>query len=513
MKESNGKIKVLAYIRYSSHAQDEGYSVPAQMTCIEEYAKAHNMEIEQYYIDMAKTGRNTNRPEYQRMKKDVESGKVKAKTILSRNIDRMHRKTRNQLIDVDWYDDYGIRFICITDYIDTAIKESRTLLTLKAAMAEEYSNTLSRTTRAGQLVAAQSCKHLGGTPPLGYKVNDEGTYEIDESTAPIIRDIFKLYLQNMGYNNIIKYLKNKGHKTANGNDFSKASLNAILRNQKYMGTYTFDRTAPMNSEGKRNSHKVKEKYTVIENGMPAIISAEDFAKVKAKMAENAGKHSQRASSNYYALNGKIKCADCGKAISGNVNHSKGKKYLQYRCTCGCKHRSISVKRLNDMIFYALQQCLFSHDNRDKIVKFMNNQLQLKANQRSVDLAAIKDKIDRLNNAQNNLIALLEAGRATDVIMTKIEKNAAELTALTAQLEASTKEISEVDNDTYNELIKRFVEYMGTNMTPQAIDLKNAAIDRIEIGSDKTTIHFNHGIGIDLETREYFDNEKNWEAAS
>lgn len=48
--------KIIGYIRYSSHAQDDGNSVAAQTTCIEQYATAHDMEIEKFYIDTAKSG-------------------------------------------------------------------------------------------------------------------------------------------------------------------------------------------------------------------------------------------------------------------------------------------------------------------------------------------------------------------------------------------------------------------------------------------------------------------------
>ena len=36
--------KEVAYIRYSSHNQDEGYSVAAQTTTIENYAASHDMD-------------------------------------------------------------------------------------------------------------------------------------------------------------------------------------------------------------------------------------------------------------------------------------------------------------------------------------------------------------------------------------------------------------------------------------------------------------------------------------
>lgn len=74
--------------------------------------------------------------------------------------------------------------------------------------------------------------------------------------------------------------------------------------------FCYDRTMPKDSDGKRNSHAVKEKYVEIPNGMPAIISEADFDKVQEKMKQNATKHTQRTGKRYYALNSKIFCPYC-----------------------------------------------------------------------------------------------------------------------------------------------------------------------------------------------------------
>ncbi|MCM1222249.1 MAG: recombinase family protein [Lachnospiraceae bacterium] len=206
--------KVLAYLRYSSHNQDDGNSIIAQKTTIENYVNSHNMEVENCYIDMAKTGRNTNRPQYQQMLEDIKNKNVSAKCIIVRAIDRLHRNAKNQLDDLEWFAEHGIRLISVTDGIDTETETSKLLTTIKAAVAEDFSETLSKNTRAALLECARQCRHLGGIAPLGYKVNTEGFYEIDELKSPIIRDIFSLYLQGMGYDYIINYLKNKGFKTA-----------------------------------------------------------------------------------------------------------------------------------------------------------------------------------------------------------------------------------------------------------------------------------------------------------
>ena len=123
-------FKILAYIRYSSHNQDEGNSVSLQIASIQAYADSHGMEIEAFYIDIAKTGRNTNRPQYQQMRDDIKNGKVEAKCIIVRAVDRLHRNAKNQLADLEWFADNGIRFISVTDGIDTETETSKLLTTM-----------------------------------------------------------------------------------------------------------------------------------------------------------------------------------------------------------------------------------------------------------------------------------------------------------------------------------------------------------------------------------------------
>lgn len=57
------------YARYSSDSQTE-QSIDGQIRVCEEYAKAHDILILDTYIDRAMTGKNDNRPEFQRMIKD-----------------------------------------------------------------------------------------------------------------------------------------------------------------------------------------------------------------------------------------------------------------------------------------------------------------------------------------------------------------------------------------------------------------------------------------------------------
>lgn len=508
MNTSKKTQLALVYIRYSSHAQDNGNSPAAQMTCAENYTEAHQMTIEQIYHDYAKTSRNTNREGYQQMKNDILSGKVQAKIVVVRALDRLHRNTGNQIEDLKRMEAHGIRLIAVNDSIDTASEDYSKFATIvKAAAAEETSDNISKNTRAALLESARQCRHLGGVPPIGYTVNEAGLYEIDPLTAPIVRDIYTLYSSGMGYSYIKKHLREKGYKTTGGNDFSDTAIHTILTNQKYKGTYTYDRTAAKDSDGHRNSHKIKPDPIEIPDGMPAIIEPALFDKVQEKLAQNRRRTASRTGKNYYALNGFTRCPKCGKPFSGNVNHSNEHKYLQYRRSCDCGIPSVRADQLAPFVFHAVKNCIFQPANQPKIIEAVNQKLSLRKLMQSGETNTIQNRINGLEKANANLMAYLEQGRATETILRSVEKNEQELQQLKQQLDALDNPISAVDDATYREIVQKFTNYMCTEKSPEAAALKEAVLRDIQIGKETITVNFQHGVSIDEETKAYFDDTR------
>jgi len=59
-------LRAVAYARFSSDMQ-RGESIDAQLRAIQKYAKENNFMVIGEYIDMAKSGKNDDRPEFQNM--------------------------------------------------------------------------------------------------------------------------------------------------------------------------------------------------------------------------------------------------------------------------------------------------------------------------------------------------------------------------------------------------------------------------------------------------------------
>lgn len=425
------------------------------------------------------------------------------KLLIVHKLDRMHRDTENQLHDFKKLEKLGVRFIATADGIDTADTSTNLIAIIKAAIAEQYSVNLSAETRKGLIEAAENGLHCGGKPPYGFMVNEEKYLEIDEATAPAVRQIFKMYLADMGYTAIIKWLKDNEYRTAKGNEFTKGAINTILHNEKYSGVYVYDKAASKDEDGRRNSHKYKENYIRIEGGCPAIVTPEEFAQVQEKLKNRSDAKCNYSTKHYYPLNGKVWNDDGTVRFSGSVNHSSGKKYYQYRCTKpGSK--SINADLLEEAVFFALREFLLSDDRSDKLIDKLNSYSENMHKQSGKECVKMKNKRVALENRLNNLLEQIESGKAPKAVMNRIKQLENEIKQLDRQIEQADTESHVFTHDDFCQIKKQFIPYMKEQNTLEAKELLNSTIDKVIAGQEIIDIKFRNGIEAQKNTMEFFE---------
>ena len=112
-------------------------------------------------------------------------------------------------------------------------------------------------------------KTAGAVPPYGLKTTEKIFY-INEAEAPAVKMIFERVQQGFNYSDIIKELTALGYRTRAGKVFSKSTIISMLRNEKYYGTYIYNR-----ANGKKKKNRVlidKFAPVVNDNAIPAIIT-------------------------------------------------------------------------------------------------------------------------------------------------------------------------------------------------------------------------------------------------
>jgi len=337
-------VRAVIYARFSSDNQRDE-SIDAQVRAIREYAKKNDIIIVGEYFDKAKSAMTDNRPEFLRM--IAEAKEDLFDVVLVHKLDRFARNRQDSIGYRMQLKRNNVSLISVLEYLDDS-PESIILESVLEAMAEYYSKNLAREVNKGMKENALKGLHTGGLPPLGYDV-DPATKKlvINEKESIAVKLIFDLFVQGLGYDRIINELNLRGYKTKTSKAFGHNSLHDIIRNQKYIGTYIFNRSAAKDVDGKRNSHSDKdvEEIIRIEHAVPQIISDEIFEQAQQKIIARQKTRPCNNVKEVYLLSGKIFCGECGFTMGGNKKLSGRSKstHITYRCL-GRKNKHICTNK-------------------------------------------------------------------------------------------------------------------------------------------------------------------------
>ena len=208
--QTNQKITAL-YCRLSLEdgRESESMSISNQKLMLRDYAEKNGMFQYEYYVDDGYTGRNFNRPSFQRMIADIEAGKVGC--VITKDLSRLGRNyiEAGSYIEI-FFPKHNVRYIAVTDGVDSLTRQEMDITPFKNILNDMYSRDISKKVLAGRMTRSRQGKFCGGQPPLGLMrdPDDNGHLIIDPETAPVIRRIFELALDGWGCMRIAKQLMN-----------------------------------------------------------------------------------------------------------------------------------------------------------------------------------------------------------------------------------------------------------------------------------------------------------------
>ncbi len=299
-------MKAVIYARYSSDSQREE-SIEGQIRECTEYAMKNDITILGSYIDRALSARTADRPEFQRMIADSEKRLFDG--VIVWKLDRFSRDRYDSAHYKHILKKNGVKVVSAKENISDG-PEGIILESMLEGYAEYYSAELSVKIQRGQKENAMKCKNNGGNIPLGYYVDKStGILAVNETEAPIVREIFAMYDEGKKITEIMNYLNDKGIRTQNGKLFTNGGIGRILQNRKYIGEYKYD-------------------TTIIPDGIPAIVDKDMLERVQRRMAVNKKAPARSKADVEYILTTKLFCGSCGCMMVGESGTSgtKGRKY-------------------------------------------------------------------------------------------------------------------------------------------------------------------------------------------
>lgn len=341
------------YARVSSKDQErEGYSIPAQLKLMRQYAKDHNLNVVREFTE-AETAKQAGRKQFRKMLEFLDKT-PSCKNIVAEKVDRLYRNHFDAIELQRHSKKPTIHFAKIGKTISHDSKSYEILHhDLDLAVSHFYVNNLSEEVRKGMTEKVAQ----GGWPgeaPLGY-VNrlEDHTIQVHPHNGPLIQELFRLAATGQ---HSLRSLKKEIHamglrsKRAK-NPISVSTISRILKSDFYYGYFKWK----------------GETYKGIHE---PLITKALWDQVQANMRPGNQKPSKTKLE--IAYRGSMKCFSCGCSITGE---KKKGRYIYYRCTNGkslCPDRKyVREEDIEEQVKLALQKIRIPKD----VIEWTRHQLE------------------------------------------------------------------------------------------------------------------------------------------
>ncbi|HVH85661.1 MAG TPA: recombinase family protein, partial [Terriglobales bacterium] len=359
------------YARVSSREQErEGYSIPAQLKLLHEYARQRGLKVVREFVDV-ESAKNPGRREFGNTLRFLETDE-QCRMILVEKTDRLYRNRTDALRVEQLEQERDIEVHLVKE--NTVIgKDSRSQVRfthdVHVAVAKFYSENLREEVKKGMREKAEQGIYPGHAP-FGYR-NDRLTRSIrvDPKKAPAVKRIFELYASGTHSLTSLR----QAVRSETGFLINRSYLETILKNRFYLGFFCWQGI----------------EYKGIHQ---PIIDAVLFQRVQNVFASrNKGKRCKHD----FAFAGLLSCAHDGCTITTELH--KG-KYIYYRCSYGrgrCDLPYMPESRVSEQLGSILKNLYVPEHVVTAIVESMSEDQARAEDQRAAQITSAQQRLSAL----------------------------------------------------------------------------------------------------------------------
>ncbi|SLN69533.1 hypothetical protein ROJ8625_03619 [Roseivivax jejudonensis] len=498
------------YTRYSSARQDVT-STTDQVAMCQEYCDKQGYTVVHVFSDQEKTGKNTRRPGFQRLKAAAEAGEIDVVVIEA--VDRLTRRLADALTTFDLFRFRGASL--------ESVKEGPQdfLRVLMLGMGAQFyaDNVGAHTLRARR---GGISRGRIGTTAYGYRSLEIETglnREIDPDQAAVVHRIFNEFASGRSPHAIADGLNADGIRAPRGGTWNSSTIRGnadrqegLLRNRLYTGRAAICRTRTSHhpETGTKKVELTPEEMVEAEFPSLRIVSEELWDAVQAELARRHEQYGQKGNAvgarrTRYLLSDLLKCACCG---ANYIIYNR----TSYRCAESRKNAcnntvGISRRRIEARVFGKLRDVMMSEDLIERF------QATLKAERKALANVDLDDEHRRLAAAlrdaergRDNMLAAIEQGAPYETFAARAGKLEAEITWLTAKIDetSSRKQARNAPlpdaRAIYGEAVARMEALLSDpTLVEEAHGYIAALVPRIELMPDPEA---QHGIAVRMHTR-------------
>ena len=491
------------YTRQSVDREDS-ISVESQVEFCKKEVIGQNIEI---YTDKGYSGKNTERPAFQRLLKDIEAGKIKR--VIVYRLDRMSRSVLDFANLMDIFQKYDVDFVSATERFDTGAPIGKAMLMIIMIFAQ-----LERETIQQRIIDAYDSRskkgfYMGGRVPLGFNLKEttiDGTrtkmYNPIDEEVNTVRLIFSMYSEpQTSFGDVVKYLTEHNIVARDGRIFTRSRIRDIVINPVYVKAdyklYEFFKAQGTNisnsieefigtngaylysGDNKKRKSISLVGHTLVLAPHEGLVDSDTWIKCRSKCLNNQSV-AKPVKARATWLAGKIKCATCGYALSAKTYHCKTKSDNRYYlCTNkynrgNCNFGSLNADVVDKIVLEEMKKKLSDF-------KILSRQQESNSNLQVVKLRTRIDEIDKEISTLVNKIVY-----ANEAVMEYVNNRVEELDAEKKDLYSKISQLCDDNSNSIAE-ITNYMERWDDLSISDKITVVDALIERIDASKEKLEI--------------------------
>lgn len=432
------KKQIAIYARQSIDKKDS-LSIETQIDfCMNNINSNPNELPIEVYKDKGYSGKNTLRPDFQRLMRDIKANRISKIVVY-----KLDRISRNLLDFTTMYKDFQehlVEFCSVNETFDTSTATGRAMLKISMVFAEMERETIQMRVKDNYYQRIKTDgRWAGGPAPIGFQnsrtLDNKPTLAINEKEIGIIKYVFQNYasrdLVSMGM--LSRELSESGFKSRRANGkFDNITIARILQNPIYCKAdeilykyYEIRSIQFLNEEsfwdgstsahivGKRAGNSNTRRYTTLKDqsiyltNFPGIIDSKTFIKVQERLAQNEKIGKDNQPTKLKEFQGLLKCAKCGYSIKMFATPYLGCYGARVLHACDASFKGIKFEQLREELGVQMQTELNAVSCQ--VVADLTKQL------------AADRKITRLKQEIDNLLEVVSYGGETaKLVYSKIE---------------------------------------------------------------------------------------------
>lgn len=332
---------VCIYLRKSradreAEAHGEGETLARHEHILLDLAKRQGYSIGAIYREVVSGETISARPVMQRLLHEVESGMWDG--VLVVEVERLARgDTIDQGVVSRAFQYSDTKIITPTKIYDPNNEFDEEYFEFGLFMSRREYKTIKRRLNAGRISSVKEGKYCGNKPPYGYervKLAREKGYTLRPIPvqAEIVKMIYTWYAgdgcEQIGVAKIVRKLNEMGIESAQGGDWTPASIQGILTNPVYIGKIRWNgrKTVKAIQNGQVVKTRPRSKNVLICEGLhPAIISDDLYNSAQEIRRKNPPRPISIKNTVRNPLAGIVYCNKCGRAMVRRPYQKRGQE--------------------------------------------------------------------------------------------------------------------------------------------------------------------------------------------